>query len=119
MTPQEVLAKAAETMAERGKATGTYESQEDDDYFGAKGAVCAFGAMSLAATDMQMSAFSELGLWGRTFEAKELVNQAAVLLARHVHTPGGYFEPFSKVTWFNDHSSGEDVILAMKRAAHG
>lgn len=120
MTPQEVLAKAAEAMSQRGKATGTYESSKDDPHFGVKGSVCAFGAMSLAATNMQSSCFAELGMYGNgaAHTAKGLVNQAAELLARHIDTPGGYLEPFSKITHFNDHSSAEDVILAMKRAAH-
>lgn len=121
MTPQEVLAKAAEAMSQRGKATGTYESTKDDPHFGVKGSVCAFGAMSLAATNMQSSCFAELGMYGNgeAVTAKGLVNQAAELLARHIEGHNGFLlEPFAKITHFNDHSSAEDVILAMKRAAH-
>lgn len=123
MTPQEVLAKAAEVMAERGKSNGCYESNgEHAATFGEKGSVCAYGAMTLAATDMRTSEFSELGMkFGGSvdwFERKELVNQAAALLARRVTNPHADLTSFSTVTRFSDNSSAEDVILAMKRAAH-
>lgn len=113
MTPQEILAKAAEVMAERGKATGTYESEKDDDHFGMKGSVCAYGAMTLTVTEGETSAYSDLDY---TSDLRGLVNQAAALLAQRVSS--ALDDPFRIVTHFNDGSPAEDVILTMKRAAH-
>lgn len=113
MTPQELLLKAAEEMGRRGKYEGGYEDRET-------GRVCAYGAMTAAATNGDTANYTMVEEW----EQQELIDGAAVLLARSItRSPFhlGPSETFQKVTMFNDdkNTSTEDVVLAMKEAAHG
>lgn len=119
MTPEEVLTKAAEFMAERGRARGAYEvcsTAQAQDQKGKMGSVCAYGAMSLAATDGRTATYSDLAP-----EALGLIRQAAKLLAGEVYGVPYGTDPFFAITHFNDdeETAAEDVILAMKRAGHG
>ena len=111
MTPEDVLTKAAETITRRGKATGHYEDPVTRE-------VCAYGAMTLAATEGKTSCYSEFDFF-LTPRPALLVQQAAELLAKAV--PSEFVdEPFAVITWYNDQESttAEDIALAMKKAAH-
>lgn len=112
MTPEELLLKAADEIATRGHAKRSYRNSDT-------GGVCAYGAMTLAATGGRYWNYPDT--YGDS-PVKALIGQAAELLARqtgfeHLADATG----FDMVTYFNDadDTTGEDVILAMKRAAKG
>lgn len=114
MTPKEVLLKAAEVMAERGQHKGKYYNSET-------GSVCAYGAMSLAATEGRTAEYMSFTFHDEfTQETKILVDQAATLLAETLPLPGiqhEFLTEFDIVTKYNDRDdvSTEDMVLAMKR----
>jgi hypothetical protein len=110
MTPEELLLKAADEIARTGHCKGMYYTGGDER----TAAVCAYGAMARAASDGRTADyFGELDGPGRA-----LVRDAAALLASEIYP--FVSDPFHIITRFNDEDSttGEDVILAMKRAAH-
>lgn len=109
MTPQELLLKAADEIARRGHAKGRFEHQKTR-------AVCAYGAMTAAATDGETANYANFDARGGELSA--LVGQAAQLLARSMDNPWNSYA-YHLITGFNDDpkTTGEDVILAMKKAA--
>jgi hypothetical protein len=108
-TPKEVLRKAADIMAVRGKATGRYEDPKTH-------AVCAYGAMALAATDGRHSCLTDANT-----HAYALIGQAARVLAETSLGLELGTDPFFSITGYNDAdtTSAEDMILALKRAGGG
>jgi hypothetical protein len=130
MNPQELLIKAAETMSERGKATGAFvipEGHSNTRWAGEAGSVCAYGAMTLAATGGRhcryanlVDSYDETGTFIRN-EVRLLIDQAASLLARQLRIDGmaGDSDDFHAIITANDNpkTTGEDMILSMKRAA--
>jgi hypothetical protein len=117
VTPEEVLIKASEEMARTGHTKGNYCDPFASDESASP--VCAYGAMARAVTEGKSAAYPHLGE-----ELEELVNQAAALLAGEVKPLMARLQlpqantNFALVTTYNDMESttGEDVILAMKRA---
>ncbi|MFD4474637.1 hypothetical protein ACFWPU_00770 [Streptomyces sp. NPDC058471] len=115
MTPQEVLNTAADIIAARGHGKQHYEDA-------VTGNVCAYGAMTAAATDGtdgRTADYSVMNVYG-TPRAKRLVDQAARLLATHLRGPlDGYADEFDIVTHFNDADTtdGPTLIRHMKEAA--
>jgi len=122
MTPEELLEKAAEDIAKHGHAKRTYSEGPDE----MTGPACAYGAMTRAATGGSTD-YSNLP--SLSMEAKELVDQAALLLSQTIRSYNRRYAPplvglgdsFRTVTHYNDAPgiAAEDVILTMKRAAHG
>jgi hypothetical protein len=111
MTPEELLLKAADDIAQQGHHKETF--YKNCPY---KGPACAYGAMFRAA-----------GMSKRMMDGtlREPVRSAAVKLAEQIKAANPLFalsggDEWDVVTSFNDHdnTTGEDVILAMKEAAH-
>jgi len=125
MTPEEVLLKAADDIAERGHAKSVFYDCKLDG--GTKAAwetapACALGAIgrTLAVTksgELAPCAIEDL-------ENHEAVRRLAASILTHrsdlirLRVDGG--DCYDVITEFNDmpETTGEDVILAMKRAAH-
>lgn len=112
MTPQELLLKAAEEIGRTGLFKKNYSEPDVSEQIAP---VCAYGAMTRAATNGAITAYPLMPQ-----EDADLVDQAAALLAKHVG-PQPYdtiLTDYSTVTRFNDNdkTTGEDVILAMKKA---
>jgi hypothetical protein len=122
MTPQELLAKAADDIAEHGHNKGTYHDP-DAGLPQSTAPACAYGALTRAATGGRTTDYAWIGVTVKTWETKGLIDQAAELLARVVVRRGGidYGNDFGTIALYNDRDdvTGEDVILAMKDAAHG
>lgn len=112
MTPEEVLALAAEDMATHGMTKRYYygEGREDDDRTIAP--ACAYGSIhrTLAQRGLVDSEIVD--------PTDPLILQAAHLLAQTIRRPGNIFQV---ITAYNDAdtTTAEDMILTMKRAAHG
>lgn len=100
MTPEEILLKAADDIATNGHYKGNYFAGGDR----ANGPACALGAIDRAT----------YGRGLRTdFHPSPLLASALHLLAKEIGV--------SNIADWNDapETTAEDVILAMKRAAHG
>ncbi|MFF5973665.1 hypothetical protein ACFY7C_19270 [Streptomyces sp. NPDC012769] len=114
MTPEEHLLAAADDMAEHGHCKEYYF---DDPVNWQTSSSCAYG--SLART---VSREAEEGRYAAITEAQEC--GAAKMLAAHIQDKFPHLrgeETWVTITSFNDlpSTTGEDVILAMKEAAHG
>lgn len=109
MTPEEVLEKAAQALAEKGHCKGNFGDDE--------GRMCAVGAIRYAVSGSRGVYLASLSRPGD----RELTDLAIQLLGKEIEsrvdTPQGYYD---YVPLFNDRPSttGEDVILMMKRAAN-
>lgn len=116
MTPQELLAKAADEIARTGHHKDSYSKMGVAE---SVAPVCAYGAMTRAATDGMTTSYPELACHSELFKSHALIDQAAELLAEEVDPGHEWATPFSAITRFNDdgRTTGEDVILAMKKAA--
>lgn len=104
-TPGETLRKAAEIMSERGHCKGALEN--------GAGEVCANGAIILALKEEDGVARATMGhVFDKEYDA---FKRAADALARSLSTGWSRF----RIAAWNDlpTTSGEDVILALKRAA--
>lgn len=111
MTPQELLTKAAEDVATHGHWKGTFSQSGVPDNIAP---ACIYGALTRAATGTTTCYdTADLVVW----TVNPLIQQAADLLAKSI---GRDRDTWYTVTQFNDADSttAEDVILAMKRAAH-
>lgn len=110
MTPQEVLEKAAANIAEHGHQKGTYGSRQHG--------FCAIGAIRYAATDGYGVHLADLS----ATKTQDVATKAEAMLILEL-AKGGWRCPveMSLVPTFNDdpHTTPEDVMLMMKRAAHG
>lgn len=114
MTPQELLNKAADVIARDGHGKKYYQDT-------VTGNVCAYGAMTLAATD---GLTADYGFALHRMEVsgmvRALIDQAAALLANRVGTviPMERTE-FDVVVEFNDApaTDGPAMIRKMKEAA--
>lgn len=110
MTPEEVLLKAADEIARYGLHKGNYALREDPD-----SPVCALGGIKRAVYG---------SVYGFAVDEKMSVEGAAVLKLENSIKKQGY-EPECKqlavIPMWNDEpeTTAEDVILAMKKAAHG
>jgi len=122
MSPEELLAKAADEMSRTGQHKGTYYNS-GKAMQQSQAPVCAYGAMARAATDGKWADYAQLGagLAPGSLEAYALVNQAARLLAKTINADlmAAIEDPFGIVTRHNDdlRTSQEDMILAFKKAA--
>lgn len=114
MNPKELLAKAAETMSKAGMAKKSYCQDALPN-----SPVCAYGALTRAATCGRTADYSEIGFHATTEHIKRLIDQAAELLAREINGSTSPDE-FATITNFNDRESttAEDMVLHMKRAAN-
>ncbi|MFE6846547.1 hypothetical protein [Streptomyces sp. NPDC057686] len=101
MTPKQILEDAIKVLERDGWHQGSLTAGNAEQ----GGAVCAWGAMGRAAT-------------GNAYCYNENVVEAADLLAHSLNLEG---LPTSAIFTWNDakERSKEDVILAMKKAAHG
>lgn len=120
MTPEELLIKAAEDIATHGHWKQGYSDPMEPE---TTAPACAFGSLTRAATGYT-TAYANLDVGSGLDEGvgiKGLIEQAALLLSTQVPNRLELFEPFNVITEYNDLESttGEDMILAMKRAAHG
>lgn len=116
MTPQELLAKAADEIARTGHCKASYSEPGIDERVAP---VCAYGAMARAVSDGKTTCYADLGSHAKTWSQYRLIEHAAELLAAEI---GNELDsPFGAITRFNDddRTTGEDVILAMKTAAAG
>lgn len=121
MSPQETLLKAAESIAEHGHAKESYFEGRADDW--ETNPACAYGAM--ARTNPEKFMYSD-GYAPRGFVQTDVIDRtpAADLLAEQIRREHPEFikdSTYTTITYFNDRPSttGEDVILMMKKAAHG
>jgi hypothetical protein len=115
VTPEEILLKAAEDLA-------TYGHAKEKFYAGTlKGnwetaPACAYGSLARVA-----GAANENGTV--TDVSVGTLGEAAKKLAAQIRESFPHFshdDPYFTITRYNDHdnTTGEDVILAMKEAAH-
>ncbi|OII61189.1 hypothetical protein BJP40_06585 [Streptomyces sp. CC53] len=120
MTPEEHLIKAADDLAQHGHAKyAFFTNQAAESWTTAR--ACALGALARTDTETHIAQQS----WGVL--VKDVQNcPAAHKLAHHLRAkhPALFAEPpaddYDTITQYNDHpdTTGEDVILAMKQAAH-
>lgn len=113
MNPREILIKAAEDLAEKGHCKGSFFKPMQPGemrYASEERPACALGALSRAGK-LQLDRIEQ--------------HPAAQLLADHIQErfPAlipDLTAPYDIITEFNDsnETTGEDVILAMKEAAH-
>lgn len=119
MTPEEILIKAAEDLGKYGHHKQTFYGTNDPEEVPTASA-CAYGSMARVAGAVQTNGgpifiYTEIDIKG--------IPQAAEKLARQIrleHPRFMFSSDYSTITNFNDddNTTGEDVALMMKRAAH-
>lgn len=126
MTPEEVLAKAAEDMSEKGMTKGHFYEQGVPGEGWREAPACAYGSMARAMGVTSAGGVVEPGTLDDLDPASEKLAAAIVRLhpdhpviasLRATHCDDAY----DIVTRYNDHegTTKEDMVLAMKEAAHG
>jgi hypothetical protein len=125
VTPEEILAKAAEDMAKYGHTKGSFYSSKGEQPWETAPA-CAYGSMSrVAHTTDRRGIVSEVD--------HPAIGRAAAKLADVIrpHLAAIYSdwhpdrinqaESYNVITQYNDHDniSAEDMILRFKEAANG
>lgn len=114
MKPRELLRKAADEIARTGHWKEKYSQPGTPEQVAP---VCAYGALTRAATGGKTTVYGR----DEHLETWHLIDLAADLLAETIEggTRGEESPSFGIITHFNDDPSttGEDVILMMKKAA--
>lgn len=122
MTPEEILARAAEDIAQHGHAKEQfYEANPTKEGAWQTAPACAYGALSRVAGTT--SGNGTAMVYDGRHSYPEL-HAAADKLAAQIRASRPEFadaDTYYTITHFNDddRTTGEDVILAMKDAAHG
>lgn len=115
MTPEEALLAAADDIATHGHCKETFYDDLKKDL--PERSACAYGALARVT--------GEVGEDGIILEIDgKVLGPAAKKLADQIRAKGPQFadaDDYQTITGYNDMDSttGEDIILAMKGAAHG
>ena len=121
MTPEEILMAAAEDIAEHGHHKGSYFKPTASASKRAIAPACAYGAMARAAGLVRglvshPHLIYDISIFSPAAEklAEQIRRDGPVLLCRNAQS-----DDFAAITYFNDRptTTGEDVILMMKKAA--
>ena len=117
MTPEETLMAAAEDIAEHGHHKGGYFKQTASVSERLSAPACAYGAMARVVGLVTYGGLTyDISTLGPAAEklAEQIRRDGPVLLCRNAQ-----FDDFAAITYFNDRptTTGEDVILMMKKAA--
>jgi hypothetical protein len=115
MTPEELLLKAADDMAEHGHCKGSFF---EDLAEWETTPSCAYGSLARVAGVVQPNG---LIIDCRDLDPEAVKRLAAVIRPLHPHPFVDYCDDYDVITTYNDHDSvtGEDMILAFKKAAAG
>lgn len=118
MTPEETLLKAADDLAQYGHAKEVFFETSDEQTWHTAPA-CAFGALARVIGDEVMNENGSVG-GGDALFTGDAVHRLASVIRGKVDALK-LADNYQAITGYNDHkdTTGEDVILAMKEAAHG
>lgn len=121
MTPEEILLKAANDLAENGHCKGSFYASRVSHDGWRKAPACAYGALA-RVTELT----SDNGIVG-VIEDSRLIGPAAERLAKQIRKlfPDNSIwqtsDAYTVITTYNDNetTTAEDMILRFKEAAHG
>jgi hypothetical protein len=125
MTPEEILAKAAEDIATHGHAKGSFYSSRGEQSWETAPA-CAYGAMARVAdlTDRRgiVSEVDTPAIGKAAAKLADVIRPHLKAMHSDWHPDRiNLADPYVVITHYNDHDniSAEDMILRFKEAANG
>ncbi len=117
MTPEELLLKAADDMAEHGHCKGSFFAGL---YGWETASSCAYGSLARVAGVVQSNGLIDTDNL-QDLDPEAVKRLAAVIEPMVRHLRVDFNDPYDVITTYNDlpDTTGEDMILAFKKAASG